>query len=334
MTCLRDWIELRWCGNDTSPSGVFINSYPGISFKQINALSDDEQGTFAQLWEDIKQVADASYLLAFNAEMARRYRLLSLKKLYNLNKELSTTTYLAGTHNSAGFTVKMFSEVEDYPTSLMSAIHGQQLFFYSNAGGSAVTVKIFDLSNGTVLFTHSFTSTLGWNTIEVNQTFHNNFSDNSISLYCCALTGALATTGKEVETLNIVHDCSLVFKGATSALTSGITDDDVDTGTNSYGLSGIFSSVCTWEALLCQNKNAATVSKAYHLAIEILNEQIYSDRYSKYTTIARDKAIQIREEYEMKFATAIKQFADGINLSLNDDCIECNELYTVSESHP
>ena len=59
--CLRDYIGLKWCGDQvTPPSGLWINAFPGVSFNQMQSISDSEQKTFAGVWSDIRDRAQLS----------------------------------------------------------------------------------------------------------------------------------------------------------------------------------------------------------------------------------------------------------------------------------
>ena len=337
MSCMRGWVALNGCGNTTTPgSGLYINSQPGISFKQLYALSDDEQKTVWGVWDDVEKRTDMAFFLSLNAQMSKRQRMLNPKHVYNLSRKLEGTVYAAGAVQSAGFTIKMNKGLEDYPVSRFAVIRCQSLSYYCHAAdaGAEATVKIYDLISGDTLFEDEVELTEGWNEIPVNEVFHNNFSDNSTSLFACIEAASLKTTGKEVDTYYTVSDNALVFQGATSSLTDTITDDDVTEGSNSYGLTGIFSSECSWEALVCHNKGLFTAPWIYLLTVECLNEQLNSDRWNAYTTTKRERAMENRDAYQIKFDDALKQVCDSVDFSLSDACLECNEPYTLISATP
>lgn len=338
MSCLRDYIGLRWCQNQTTPeSGIWLNSFPGVTFKTLSSITNEEQDGIEDTWNDIKLRADLSFGTLFNGEMSKRYQILSPKKSYNLDKALTTTTYNAGTLTRSGFTVKMYRDYADYPDSLLSSIYCQSLGFYGDVSdvNDVATVQIWDLISGTVLFTYDLTVVQGWNLIPVNQFFHNDYSDNSTSLFVCINATGLKTTGKELSVNWEIYDNALVFTGATTTTTSNILSANITEGGNSYGLTGIFSSACTWDALLCNNKQHFMLSYAYNQIVEVMNEIQYTPRLNAVTiNIGKEKAKEIRDYYLDERDKVLKQECDSIKLSLDDACLVCNQQYTLKESIP
>lgn len=336
--CLRDYVGLRWCANQTTPpSGLWLNSFAGVSFKQMQSVADEEQKTFSQVWSDIQDRATLTFQTHLTAQFAKRYKLLNPKKSYNLSKVLGTTTYTSGTLTRSGFTVRMYRDFTDYPDSLLSAIHCQQLMYYAASGdaGETTTVQIFDIVSGEVLFSDTVTLVAGWNTINVNQSFTNNFSDNSLTLFCCIDSSGLTTTEQSIAITWDLNDNALNFNGATSTVTTDILDADVTESGNSYGLTGIFSSICTYDAIVCQNKELFKAAWAYNLIVETMDEILYTNRLNAYTmNIGRDRAAAIKEEYINKRNESLLNTCESINLDLADNCLECYDTYILKEDHP
>jgi hypothetical protein len=340
MGCLSNWIGLDFCSASSSLSGLNINSMPGISFKQLSGIADSEQQTAIGVWNAIKQRSEQAFYLALNSKMSKtKYQLINPKYSYNLSKVIDAdTVFAAGIASSVGFTVRMNKGYEDYPQSRMAAIHCQSLAFYiSDADdvNDSVQVKIFDIIAGVELFSDTVTAALGWNFVSVNQTFHNQFSDNSLSLYCFLIPSGIQTVYKEVNIDLYRSDNELSFKGATATTNTGVVDDDITEGSNSYGLTGLFQSVCLWEALICQNKQLATMPFMYILTVEALTEQIYTERFNLFASpIKTDKAKELREEYSLKFDDALQQMVDAIRLDTSDPCLVCSNDYQILEATP
>jgi hypothetical protein len=61
MDCLTNYIGLKVCGTETSESGLFINSLPGISLESIDKIADSEQVTYAGVWADVQAEAQARF---------------------------------------------------------------------------------------------------------------------------------------------------------------------------------------------------------------------------------------------------------------------------------
>lgn len=75
MECLIDYIGLRVCGNETSPSGLFINTLPGISLESVEKIADSEQITYAGVWADVQTEAAARFYIDVINELTKCFTL-------------------------------------------------------------------------------------------------------------------------------------------------------------------------------------------------------------------------------------------------------------------
>lgn len=75
MDCLLDYIGLKICGTETSASGLFINSLPGISLESIDKIADSEQITYKGVWNDVQTEAAARFYVDVVNELTKCYSL-------------------------------------------------------------------------------------------------------------------------------------------------------------------------------------------------------------------------------------------------------------------
>lgn len=75
MDCLTDYIGLKICGNETSDSGQFINSLPGISLESVDKIADAEQITYAGVWADVQAEAANRFYIDVVNELSKCYQL-------------------------------------------------------------------------------------------------------------------------------------------------------------------------------------------------------------------------------------------------------------------
>lgn len=75
MECLIDYIGIKICGNETSGSGQFINSLPGISLESIDKIADSEQITYAGVWNDVQLEAANRFYVDVVNELTKCYEL-------------------------------------------------------------------------------------------------------------------------------------------------------------------------------------------------------------------------------------------------------------------
>ena len=75
MDCLIDYIGILVCGNETSGSGQFINSLPGISLESIDKIADNEQLTYKGVWRDAQIEAWNRFYIDVINELSKCYKL-------------------------------------------------------------------------------------------------------------------------------------------------------------------------------------------------------------------------------------------------------------------
>ncbi len=75
MSCLDNYIGLKICGAETSESGLFINSLPGISLEMIDASAESEQITYAGVWRDAQAEAWQQFFIDFIDQTAKCFQL-------------------------------------------------------------------------------------------------------------------------------------------------------------------------------------------------------------------------------------------------------------------
>jgi len=75
MECLIGYIGIMVCGTESSDSGQFINSLPGISLESIDKIADSEQITYAGVWRDVQAEAANRFYVDVVTELSKCYQL-------------------------------------------------------------------------------------------------------------------------------------------------------------------------------------------------------------------------------------------------------------------
>jgi hypothetical protein len=318
MNCLTDYIGLRGCGSSAPASGFYINDLPGISLKQMVSLTNEEEKTYLDLWSMIQTRAQSRFSLDVREAMGKLYRLKSLTNAINMGKVLQNSVSTSGL-DFVGFTIELTDYTDyQYVPSPLNAIHVQELNFYGTAQASGQLFKIFDIDTNAELFSAFIDINVGWNNIQVNTTF------NAQRLACVYFNTGDMPDFRDIN-LPMNHTtvgcCEVRMRG----LENGNPEDfgSPNFTSTTYGLSGIFSVVCTWDNLICTNKSLFTRPYWYLCGIELLTEQLYSSKLNQFTTVNLQRAKELREEYQVEYMKALEQIAGGFNLSC-DCCIECS----------
>jgi len=348
MTCLQDYIGLRGCGAAVPPSGLYVNDLPGISLKQLVNLTNEEETTYVQLWDVIQKRAMNRFSLDVREAMGKYYKLNSLMQGVNLGKQGIDGTGQAVTDvvTKAGFIIQLNESANyDYVPSPLASIHIQELWFYGYIGATH-SFQIWDpysdqSNNNDILFAIVHTNLYdGWNKIEVNKTFHNNYQQNSWALAVFVYPAAGVDSQKFLfnyeppNTFNIPTCCNVKVSGfLTDTPTDSYINDFLQkTTSNTYGLTGTFSIVCSWDAVICQNKTLFSRAFWYLCGIELLTEQLYSTKLNLFTTTNLQRAKELREEYQVEYAKSLEQVAGGFKLNC-DCCIDCAGQVQLRETN-
>lgn len=322
MGCLTDYIGIRWCGGTASaPSSLYVNDLPGISLKQINSITDEENATFLSVWNTIQDRAERRFSLDVREAMSAKYRLKSLAQGVNLGKVfIDGTGITMPTVTAIHFELNTEEDPQYSPSPLLQ-IHIQNLNYYCDEQsdvGSNFNISVINTDTGTVLYSKS-TTVLNeeWNVYEINQTFvPTNSSPQPLKLRIqIATSGSLTTSLVDLpNNIQNAQCCGVEVHGANT---------DTDNFGYTYGLSATFNVTCSWDGLICQNKNLFSRAFWYLCGIEFLTELIYSSVLTAWTTINLQKAKDLRAEYEVEYQKSLTQVASGMNLDC-DCCLDCN----------
>lgn len=75
LDCLINYIGLKVCGSETAPSGLYINSLPGISLESIEKIADAEQLTYVGVWNDVQTEAAQRFYIDVITELTKCFEL-------------------------------------------------------------------------------------------------------------------------------------------------------------------------------------------------------------------------------------------------------------------
>lgn len=343
MNCFIDYIGLRGSVSGIVPdSGLYINDLPGISMKNIDAIAGPDQLNYLQLWNTIQARGVRKFETAIMGIMRKRYRIKTLLQSIDLLRQIDQIFYdPIGQYR--GFAIELsFKNMQRLVASPFQTTTIQTLSLYLTQAATAdIPVKIFDLNTGDVL--DSFVipqakAVIGWNMIKVFKKY------TSYRLFCGYDATAVKGTNLYIPPTvsyacaacaNWIYGfvfCNAYVRGAQTIVAGDFTD--LAFTNQSYGLSGVFNVGCTYDGLACNNKGLFANALWYLLGAEIMIERLSSDRINRYTTIDRDQAQANREYFEGEYTTILEQALEGVDLRMNDCCIECNAPVTYREMQP
>ena len=355
LNCLKGHISVEGCVSTLPNSGIFINQLPGIELEMIDKLADEQQVDFNGVFNDIEERAVRRLKTDINAEFKKRYKLKNITQSIDLEREIDSTSTTPAAVEYRGFTLELDRTDDNFAFSNLETIYIQTLsLFFTSL--DATTIKIFDILTGTELFTQAVPApgSTGFTTIEIHQTF------SERRLFIAYDATNLAGVNFDVTNLrngiNRNQDgCPIVcfscggntnrnaeLRAGQATIATTIVEDDITFGDDLFGLSGVWSVICSFDSFVCNNKEAFTTALWYLLGIEMMNERLYSSRLNEFTAFDRNKAKELRNMYEVKYrGGTIDEIEhegelviaiDGINLNLNDYCLICYDNIRYEEA--
>lgn len=335
MNCLKEYIGLKGCGNDTPPSNRYVNSLPGVTLKAIDNMASNEQVTYANVWSDVQDRAIANFSTRVTGLFAERYKLKKVLSNIDLGEAIdaiSNQTAAAAEYRGFTYELKFTSNVYTKPSALQQ-VYVQKLRVYLKVAGG-FTVKIYNLDLKKELYTKAVTGGLvGWNTVSVYQCFS---AFRLFFAYDCTAIESVEQTITDYSTsccsdcvTDIYGDgCKGWLKGAKATTASPY---EVEQGNDTYGLTAELSLLCSFDNVVCKNLKVFEAGYWYALGEELMVERLSSPRFN-ITTIDAKEAEDLRGYFSNKFSEELRLAVDSIDLDQSDCCIECNAPLMYAES--
>lgn len=329
-SCLIDWIGIYGCDAPTGNSSVYINQLPGINLESLEKLSDDEQKTYLGVWSDIQARGVRKFFNLVQARMLKKYRMKALQSTITLGSLIDTSVTFASSGQYRGFTYELKLK-NQLLKSNFQALNVQKLQLYLPAPINT-TIKIVNLDTAEVLFTKALTGVAGWNVVDVNQRIFGSrlffgYDDTGITPVSLPINNSNSDWFNTMHSFYYGSGSIGILRGSQTinkASFGQFTEINVTSGNDTYGLSGIFSLVCVFDFLICNNKELLTTALWYLLGAEVMIERQYSSRLNRFTTIDREIAKKLEEYFTTEFNNELEIVVDGIYIDTNDCCVDCN----------
>ena len=314
MNCLDNWIGLRGCGMDVPGSGYYINDQPGFTLDSIDAQATDEQMTYKGAWEAIQTSGKLTFHNELKTLMKRRYLFRDapmIGKFGKLNGGNFTSII-----DGQSYGVRLFFGLGYglYTGFRIDRLLLQAEFEY--IAEDNITVNIYDINDGTLLFTKEYTGTNGMNSLLVGQFF---IPSDPVQ--------GIAVQVVYSQAVQFTQTTSYFWNNCICPVTSGSYDDSTLTFTSdnngSNGLVIDFSIGCSIDAFICHNLSALTSAWLYHCCITALEYRLHSRELNKWS-ISTNEVETLTKQYESKRYDELMNFLQQYRFE-ESFCFKCNE---------
>lgn len=325
MECLIGTVSLIGCGDSIPASGYSVNSLVGISLKSVEKLADEEQKDYTGVMDDVEARASKRFPIDVAAKIQARYKLNLIPENIDLGKVVDTTTTLAAAAEYRGLLIDFNKYQSDYKHSDLQGHYFTTIEFYSPSVETGTVFKVIDYATNTTIETFTKNLAVGWNLI----TSQENYTQSKIAIAVDATS--INTVSKELPSnLDWCSSCcGADVDGYKWDISESVLNGELSN--NTYGFTINYGARCSFNNLICNNKDRFYLAWQHLLGIEIVNESIFSSRINKYTLFKGDK-LELKNHLESEYDRILTQVCDSIQLNSDDCCLECNALFNTVEN--
>lgn len=327
MTCLTDYIGIKYTDAPVPESGLYINQLPGISTELIDKVADCEQGDYLGMWSDVQE---------------RAYRLFQMDIItYMLDRaRLNQEVYQTKRFNTLGRSKEDIAASSEFrgiycrlPESKYSKLFIKNLYVYSN-DEITTDLKIFDCQDGTELYSLEVDLVEGMNVIQVDYEQGLRFGIVEIFIGIdCSLISTIKTD-QEYYFFYGQNGCACNFntfrhnnwpelRPAVLPSSEDPINENISLSSNGKGVWIDASIVCSIDEFICSNKKILLNAWWYLLGREVLTEKLSSYNLNYFTSGLQEKTDWLRKELDANYQKSLKNGLNGISINGDNICFDC-----------
>lgn len=314
------------CGSAEPESNRYINSLPGMPLETIDKIASSQQKTFLGVWNSVEDRSISKFWTRVISAFKSKYKIKSIRQSIDLGRVIDITAPVATNTDYAGGLIDLSLQNSDYVKSNLMMLSFQSLAVYVTAVPTvAVPVKIYNDVTKEILFetTIPIDTPIGWYNIKVNKFF------NAEKLAFVYKTSEFEAVKLELSPLVTNTFCGCATSYGCNGSLSGIRASHTSylttaTGTDTFGISAVFSLVCKYDNIICNNRAYFIDALWYLMGSEMMIERLYSPRLN-FWTINDEDAKELLALYQTEFEKEMEIAIDGIELDMADCCLECEK---------
>lgn len=335
---LTNYIGLKNCNLPTPESGDYINELPGMSTELVDKIANSEQINFAGVWADVQKNAFRRFkddtinlmydYIKFNSIIYQTRRLIK-SQINQLIPVLRSAVY-AGVYQMV-------------PESKYAEYYLKGAWVYSSQIVTT-TLKVWDVNDGTILYTSSVDLAIGLNYVDIKQIF--NLKYRVLEMFI----GVDVSNFDSIQTMNDYYywyDADMAC-AAQSAYGGGgqrgffqFYPATYDTNTtlqySNIIKTGIGRGItvdaeirCSIDQFLYDNREFLKTALLYLLGAEMLLHKRNSPRLNFYTASNLEQTEEARLTFEGRYRSNLKRALDTIPLTGESMCFDCEETFKVA----
>jgi len=305
--CLAQAINVRGCGNTPL---VYLNSLPGISLKSLDLIKNEEQHSYVDVINDVRERAANRVTFDFFASSNVEFTLLPHTNCVGRISEPLQLLPPSGGEGGILF---------DFVTSKYLSLRIVNLYFKSDVV-QTITFFVKDVVTNEVLDTIVADLVIGENEIPVNKLYYPTRTSTKLFVgYDLSTTGYYKTS---------IEDCYEGCNGCRVLGTCGCRIARAFNGNTpsqtTYGLGILYTEECSFDKFVCDNINLFLQPLLYASGIEFVHELIGSTRLNSITSMPKDAREALLTNYTDMYEKSMKLLLKKIDLC-DTCCFRCHD---------
>lgn len=322
--CLIDYIGLRGLCNDTvPPSGKYINDLPSISLKMLSSISNEEQQTYVDLWNEVQRatINDIESDILIKMQKYFKTNLLIDNEYFGYYKNNfpvnDASNFLKGAH------------VKIYGSKFLDIYVNKILLRLEDVVDTEGEIYIYNANDGRLLDTIEFDAVEGVNEIEINKRYK--AEGQRLELFIC-YDGNIADNIETTYGDYFDYNSFMLLRGGQIAVGSSVLSSGITYSGNTHGLMVNLNVQCSISSFICSIRDLISNAYWYKLGANITNIRLNTDRMNKFTLLNKEQAVELRDMYEEKYSSNLESVLNNVEPTGDSICLVCNKkrMYTYS----
>ncbi len=341
MRCFKNYVGLKYCSPVTPESNYYINYEQGINLRMLDKIADDEQKSYAGVWDEVQERAIVKIEAKILNKLTNYIKTNTIQEVESFGIQKDPIISLTSANQWQG--VYSYSNLFKY-----NEVYVKSFTFYSLSVKAKAEFRIYNTWNGELLKTIATDLVIGFNEIAVNYAIPNNpvyftrfflcydgsLIDGIESLSQYKGLGWIIGSTTCFDSPQFYSSYYTMMQGATSS-DSAIdpTENTLSKGSNTYGLTINYSVRCSLTSYICSIRELFKNAWIKLLAYEILQERLTSQRLNFITVSDGEETKAQRDQFYKDFEESLTDVFENLRVP-NDDCFECNTQVQHTYSRP
>lgn len=325
MDCLSNYIGLRGCSQEQPVSGLWVDDLPGVSKKTMDAIAKDTERTYVGVWESLQRLAAQQLEIDVLERLGRDFRTKILQSVNAQRRFTQPFVPIAAVPDTFQGVRIQFKQ-SPYAVLTINAIK-----VYS---GETVTVEdvvfnVYDLSDGSILYTKTVDILPGANVISVEWVIEPRLNYEYVFIGYESKFATVRTSNSSGGCCDVWECCCdyVNIGGAFVEIADPVILENLEKGSNTFGMGLDYNVSCSIMRFICQNRDQFKNAFYRLLGVKFMEMRLQSERVNATTEMNTDRNYTWLNENKKEYKRALDILFDMIGNNMPCDC--CFELNPI-----